>query len=259
MNDLRKEDWEQAALRSEIMFSLALGGVENQYDNFIHIHNPFVPWAGDFNRTVGARISDYSDFELLVEKVGKIHREKGLNPPDRYDIYPPVLNRESWGEYLRNRGFILTTALFLYAEPQGGTLSEGFSLVTSSESGYCEWFDNQQKDTEYYNDKWFEMILPMKKKFIRIFKHYRLMKDNEIVGWLYAAFIDNYCRLFEVEIDKRFRGRGYGRILLNGIRSEAGKRQAEFILLQTSESLRDFYEKSGFLECTRNSVVFGGN
>ena len=72
---------------------------------------------------------------------------------------------------------------------------------------------------------------------------------------MYSANLGKYSRLFEVEIEQHFQGQGMGRLLLQAIISEGYSQGAEHILLQANDRLRLFYEKSGFRECSQNSII----
>ena len=50
-------------------------------------------------------------------------------------------------------------------------------------------------------------------------------------------------------------GQGLGRLLMSAIRAEGARQDLEWLLLRTSESRRGYYEKCGFQECLRSSVI----
>ncbi len=252
---MERMNWDEKALHSEIEYSKALGGKAVEYRNFIYIYNKSVPWGGDFNRVVGAKISDFKSFSEMVEQVENIHKKKKLERPDRYDIYPPALYEGIWNSFLSKMGYNLTTVIFFYSPTVDKNLSSELTLYSPSESEYIEWFHHQQKTRSYFEEEWFQRLKPLKLNFIKIFKPYWLLRNQKIVGWIYCACFDEYCRLFEVEIEEECRGCGLGRILLDAIRIECGKQGVRFVLLQSSERLRNFYERSNFKECTKNSVI----
>ncbi|MEI2420342.1 GNAT family N-acetyltransferase, partial [Arthrospira platensis SPKY2] len=59
-----------------------------------------------------------------------------------------------------------------------------------------------------------------------------------------------------VEIVESWCGRGFGLRLLQAIRVAAGALGATYALLQSGESLRPFYEKAGWRECVRSSIIW---
>ncbi len=105
-------DWAEKALLSEIEFSKALKSQPTDYPNFIHLYNPYVPWGGDYNRSVKVVLPSLAAFDDVNSQVAAIHRQKGLEPPDRFDVVPPVLDEDQWQNFLRQRGFSLRTAVF---------------------------------------------------------------------------------------------------------------------------------------------------
>jgi GNAT superfamily N-acetyltransferase len=94
--------------------------------------------------------------------------------------------------------------------------------------------------------------------FARVFRPYWLTREGDLVGWVYCAVLGEYARLFEVEVTEEFRGQGLGKELLGAVRIEGHRLGARFILLQAGEKLRPFYERVGFAECARNSIIWLG-
>jgi hypothetical protein len=133
-------DWAANALLSEIEFSKALKSQPTTYPCFIHLYNPHVPWGGDYNRAVGVKLTDFESFDGVDAQVAEIHRQKGLEPPDRFDIAPPVLDEIKWQEYLTPRGYTLRTAIFFQAPAQPVELPAGFSLYHPSTDEYMAWY-----------------------------------------------------------------------------------------------------------------------
>ncbi|MFH1940136.1 MAG: GNAT family N-acetyltransferase [bacterium] len=252
---MNKINWGEIALHSEIEYSKARGGKPTKHKNFIHIYNKQVPYSGDYNRAVGVKISDYKSFEKVVEEVEKIHSEKKLDKPDRYDIYPPAMKEENWQGYLSKRGYNIHTVVFLCSRSFYKPIPEEIKLYLPSKNEYIKWYYEQQNLRSHFDEEYFNLIKPSQLNFIKIFKPYWLIEKDMIKGWVYCANLGEYCRLFEVEIKEEFRGCGLGTILLNAIRNEAGKQNAKYVLLSTGEDLRKFYEKAGFIECVKNSVI----
>ena len=248
-------NWERNALDSEVEYSRALKSEAVEYLKFIHMYNAFVPWSGDFNRAVGVKITDFQSFEEIICQVERIHKEKNLERPDRYDIYSPTLDRSLWQDYLLEKGYKLDTAIFFCAPTLSEYLPSGFTLKVPSEQEYIDWYRHLIQLRGYYDEQWFQMLVPLQLHFIRVFKPYWLLREGDLVGWVYCANLGEYVRLFEVEINQDFRGQGFGILLLRAIRMECDKPGAQFILLQSGESLRNFYEKAGFRECASNSIV----
>ena len=115
-------DWAANALLSEIEFSKALKSQPTTYPSFIHLFNPHVPWGGDYNRVVGVKLTDFGSFDGVYAQVEEIHHQKGLEPPDRFDIAPPTLDENMWQGYLNAEGYTLRTAIF-FQTPTGRLLA----------------------------------------------------------------------------------------------------------------------------------------
>lgn len=248
-------DWRKCALRSEIEFSKALLSQPVIYTDFIHLFNPHVPWGGDFNRIIDGKITRLDQFDRIVTQVNRIHKDKGLDKPDRFDIRAPVLDETHWKDYLLDRGYRLLTAIFFNSPTQLIELPTGFTLYTPTPGEYFDWYEGSTKLNSYYEDGWFKRHLSLKANFIQVFKPYWLLNGKDLVGWVYSANLGRYTRLFEVEIDKSFRGSGMGRLLLQAMIGEGYRQATDYVLLQSSEQLRQFYEKCGFRECSSNSVI----
>lgn len=249
-------DWVQTALDSEIEFSKAYKSQPRVYSNFIHLYNQSVPWGGDFNRAVGVRLTDFDSFDQIVAQVEQIHKDKGLDRPSRYDLYPPALDEGLWRDYLAQRGYRLETAVFFYSPAADEVLVSEFALYTPSWDEYLEWYCSLAKSRGYYDEQRFQMVKSLQENFVRVFKPYWLLKNDEMVGWVYCANLGKYTRLFDVGVRPEFRGQGLGKTLLQAIKIESGRQGAQFVLLQAGERLRQFYEKSGFRECSKNSIIW---
>ncbi|MGE5674962.1 MAG: GNAT family N-acetyltransferase [Mycobacterium leprae] len=249
-------DWESRAVESEIAFSQALGGQPVEYPDFIHMCNPYVPWNGDFNRAVGVKLTDLGSFDELVSEVERIHRAKGLDRPNRYDLYPPGLDPGLWQGPLRAQGYHLETAIFFSAPALAESLPEEFTLTIPAEEEYLAWFRALVQARGYYTAEWFEQVRPLQLGFTKLFRPYWLFRSGELVAWVYCAHLGEYTRLFEVEVDESCRGQGLGTLLLHAVRAESGRLGAGAVLLQTGEELRGFYERAGFRECSRSSIIW---
>jgi len=249
-------NWDEVALSSEIEYSKALKSEPVEYPRFTHLYNPFVPWGGDFNRAVGVKITDFQSFEDITSQVESIHREKALERPGRFDIYPPVLKENIWRNYLLDKGYRLSTALFFSAPPLEYTLPPEFTLENPSQDEYIAWFCHIVQSRGYFEEEWFQKVKPLQLNFASIFKPYWLLRGSDLVGWVYCAALEGYARLFEVEVVEDYRGKGMGGLLLKAIRAEGKKMGVQSILLQSEESLRRFYEGAGFQECTRNTSIW---
>jgi len=185
-------DWDNMALHSELTYSEALGGEIRDFNNFIHIYNRSVPYGGDFNRAAGIKLNNCGDFASIERAVRAIHKEYNLNRPDRYDIYPPVLNRDIWSDYLASRGYYLCDVIFYQSKITDKKTS--YPLYVPSPDEYLDWFTAEQKGKDYYDAGWFEIIKPLQMNFIKIFKPYWLIEEHIIKGRVYGANSGEYFR-----------------------------------------------------------------
>lgn len=248
-------NWDERALNSELEFSKALLSQPIEYPDFIHMYNSYVTWCGDFNRVLRVKITDFQSFDNIVTQMEQIHREKGLDKPDRYDIRTPVLDEKQWHDHLLQKGYSLQTAIFFNTPTKEMELPNGYSLYSPSNTEYFDWYSVLAKSQGYYDEYWFKQHLPLKANFIQVFKPYWLLKNKDQVGWVYSSNLGKYSRLFEIEIEQHFQGQGMGRLLLQAIINEGYRQGAEYVLLQANNRLRPFYEKCGFIECSKNSII----
>jgi GNAT superfamily N-acetyltransferase len=249
------EEWAKRALESEIELSKGWGGKPIEYESFIHILNEIVPWSGDLNRAVGVKLTDFKSFEVIVKQVESLHTEKGIERPDRYDIAFPPLDEKVWSSFLSEKGFRLGTVIFFYSPALDKQLPSGFELFSPNVDEHLKWYEESVKIKGYYNEDDFKKLKLLELNFIKTFKPYWLMKQGKMIGSVYCANLGEYSRLFAVEIKEEFRGQGFGTLLMDSIRIEAGKAKSKYILIQTDEKVRKFYEKQGFKECARYSVI----
>ena len=73
-------DWCEEAVRSEVAYSVARGGVPSEHASFIHVLNTAVPWSRDYNRAIGVRASNVAELEHVTYSVARIHEESGRSP-----------------------------------------------------------------------------------------------------------------------------------------------------------------------------------
>jgi GNAT superfamily N-acetyltransferase len=241
-------DWAANALVSEIEFSKALKSQPTTYPNFIHFYNPYVPWGGDYNRAVGVNLTGLESFDEVKANIG-------LEPPDRFDIAPPALDENTWQEYIKCRGYVLWTAIFFQSPAQPVELPAGFTLYHPSTDEYATWYIKLAEEQGYASAEWFKPSLSLRENFIQVYQPYWLKRYEEQVGWVYAAHLGDFSRLFEVEIKPQFQRQRMGSLLMQAVIAEGFSQGTRHILLKTTERLSPFYEKCGFHECTRNSII----
>jgi GNAT superfamily N-acetyltransferase len=248
-------NWAEVALRSEVEYSKALGSVATAYADYVHLHNAALPWGGDFNCAVGVQITDYASFDRIVARVERIHEEKGLERPDRYDVHPPPLDEVTWGDHLAEKGYRLGRSVWFCAATREASLPAGVELYTPCEEAYIAWYHERQRTQAWYDEGAWQRLRPLQVGFARVFVPYWLLRDGARVGWVYCGYLGDYGSLFDVWIEPAYRGQGLGRVLMNAIRIKGRRRGIQYLLLRTSESRRGFYEKCGFEECLQSSTI----
>ncbi|MEZ4733430.1 MAG: GNAT family N-acetyltransferase [Caldilineaceae bacterium] len=255
---MTQPDWTTAALHSEIAVSTAYGGVPTAYPTFTHIHNSFVPWAGDFNRAVGIQCTSYNSFLAAVAQVEDRHQTLRLDPPTRFDLHPSTGAEPSWVAQLANHNSRVETALFFQSPTQQIATTQQLTLYTPTPEEYTTWYHQRQQAQSFYTVTYWDVLLPLQLRFIQTFQPYWLLYNSQMVGWVYCAVLGGYSRLFEVEISESWRGRGFGTALLHLLQTHCYQQGITHILLQSGERLRPFYERAGFQICVRNRVVWRG-
>lgn len=253
---MKQLDWATAALASEIALSVAYGGVPIVYPTFTHIHNPFVSWSGDFNRAVGIRCTSLNSFLTVVAQVEQLHQALRLDPPTRFDLHPSTGTEPSWVAQLVDHNYRVETALFFQAPAQQIATAQHLTLYTPTAEEYIAWYHQRQQAQSFYTVDYWKALLPLQLRFIQTFQPYWLLHNGQMVGWAYCAVLGDYCRLFEVEIGKARRGRGFGTALLHLLQIQCHQQGITHILLQSGERLRPFYERADFQICVRNPVVW---
>ncbi len=248
-------DWMARAVESEVAYSEARGGTATAYDDFIHIHNPHVTWGGDYNRAVGVRAASLDEFAGIVQRVERLHEEKGLPRPDSYDTYPSIEGDGGWIERLDEIGHQSWTDVFFKLEVAAVKLPDAFEWRPVEEDDYLEWRRAMQEEENWFDAEAWELGLPVERQFVQVYKPYWLFENGRLVAWVHCANLGSHFRLFDVEVDRPLQGRGYGGILLQAVSAEANAQAVPHILIRCIERLRGFYETYGFEECGRGTVV----
>ena len=102
-------------------------------------------------------------------------------------------------------------------------------------------------DQEYEHERY---SLDMVKTSIEDDKYYNviLSVDGIDVGYLSATMVSDECELIKIVVRKSFRGKGYGKILMNDLFRECRKRCVKKIFLEVRENnsmAKSLYENCG--------------
>lgn len=253
-NTLIQPDWAKISIDSEIELTKAYGGISKRHDNFTHVRNPFVPWNGDFNRAINVTAGSIDEMEDVLNQVKDIHRHNKLDPPNRYDIAPGVKIENTWVDQFSKKKLVFSNAVFMQAESQD-ILTED-KLYKPSTAEYFNWYHSMLKSRDYYQEDWYTKLKPLQTSFINVFELYWFKLGNDMIGSVYVAKLDGYARLFDVEIDETFQGKGFGKQMMIAVRGIAYNLGLKYILIETSGHLPDFYVKCGFVECVRSKILW---
>lgn len=252
---MRRIDWSARAVESEVAYSVARGGVATEHEGFIHVHNPHVPWCGDYNRALGVHASSLDEFAGIARRVERIHESNGVPRPDSYDTYPSVGGDGDWIDRLDEIGHRSWTEVYFKLEVVPTELPDTFEWRPVGEDDYLEWRRAMQEKGGWFDAEAWELGLPLEQKFIEVYRPYWLFEKDELVAWVHCANLGDYFRQFDVEVDASLQGRGYGRILLQAVSAEAGAQGVSHVLIRCGERLRGFYEACGFQECAKGSII----
>ncbi|MDO9026932.1 MAG: GNAT family N-acetyltransferase, partial [bacterium] len=225
-------DWGQLSVDSEINLSKAYGGIPEKHDHYIHITNPFVPWNGDFNRAVNVSPDSVDGLDVIIREVRDIHRNKKLDPPNRYDLGPEIKIDNALESSFVAKNMKFSEAVFMQAQSQDN--SSGDSLYAPSSDEYFNWYRTKMGGRDYFTDEYYSLLKPLQSAFIKVFKPYWFYVADEIVGSVYIADLGGYARLFEVEIEEKHQGRGLGLKMMGAVRHKVKLLGLKYILLETS-------------------------
>jgi GNAT superfamily N-acetyltransferase len=247
-------DWMARAVESEVAYSVAKGGVATDHGDFIYVHNPLVPWLGDYTRAVGVRAADRAAFLETARRVEDLNRERKLARADCYDTYPTV-EGDDWLDDFGDTEYRVSPKVFLRLEVCARSLPRRFTWRQLEEDEYLCWRHEQTKSFDWFDEDEWQRGLPTERSFIRVYRPFWLLEDGELVAWVHCANLGGYFRLFDVEVDEPRRGRGYGRHLLTAVAAEAASQGVPHVLIRCTERLRGYYETCGFAECCRSTVI----
>jgi len=249
-------DWGQLSVDSEINLSKAYGGIPEKHDHYIHITNSFVPWNGDFNRAVNVSPDSVDDLDVIIREVRDIHRNKKLDPPNRYDLGPEIKIDNAWESNFIAKNMKFSEAVFMQAQSQEAPSDSDNYLYAPGADEYFSWYRTKMEGRNYFTEEYYKMLKPLQSSFITVFKPYWFKVADEIVGSVYIADFSEYARLFEVEIEENRQGRGLGLKMMKAVRHKVKLLGLKYVLLETSGGLPRFYEKCGFKECIRSKILW---
>ena len=251
---MQRIDWMARAVESEVAYSVARGGVATDHGDFMYVHNPHVPWVGDYTRAIGVKVSDSESFANVVKRVEELNRERQLPRPDCYDTYPSS-DGDAWISSFDSSEYRPMPRVFFRLDVANTGLPPGFTWRPVEEDEFLAWRHNQMQAQDWFDAAEWELGLPLERQFLQVYKPYWLFENGQLVAWVHCANLGSHFRLFDVEVDTPLLGRGYGRILLQAVSAEASAQGVPHILIRCVERLRGFYETCGFEECGKGTVI----
>ena len=249
---MKQNNWTERAIKSEIEYSIARGGILQKYDSFYHISNQYVKYSGDYNRALSLRFNNTENLLHTIDDIKQVHIDNNFDTPDYIDFQGEYDFSEEELSMLKNNGYSVTEALFLSAKVKQCKLEKEFQIYQPDEKEIIEHLKSEQIKYGYYDSNIFQSTdIKLELSFTQKFKPYWLLKNKEPIGSFYLAKIDNYCRLFSVEINEQFQNKGYGKILMSCARNIAFENKSDYILLNTEIKNIKFYEKCDFKICAK--------
>jgi ribosomal-protein-alanine N-acetyltransferase len=78
-----------------------------------------------------------------------------------------------------------------------------------------------------------------------------LMLDNTLIGFLISSIIQDECHIMNLCVDSKYRGSGYGRLILNKLHDEIATINCKTVFLECRPSnifAMNLYESEGYNE-----------
>ncbi|HQO10425.1 MAG TPA: GNAT family N-acetyltransferase [Clostridiales bacterium] len=243
-------NWTNKAIESEIEYTLARGSVTVEHNNFTLLENMFVKWSGDFNRVVKIKAHNIDSLLNTISEIEELFISKGIECPVYLDLDESFVPGKDYSEKLEDRGYSLRKEPFLFSETTNTHLPDDYKLVKMTDEESLSLLKEEQVNNGYYSESEFENTdKKLHIMFIDKFGHYKLVKNDEKIGTVYIALIDDYCRLFSVVINEKVRNCGHGKALIECIKEFGSRSGKSYILLNSPERNFGFYEKCGFNIC----------
>ena len=244
-------NWTQKAIESEIEYTLARGSERRDYGNFSLLENKFVKWSGDFNRAVMIKADSAGSLSNTISAIEELHKTKGLEDPVYMDFDETLIFKNEYSEIIENKGYYLQQEAFLISQTKDCQLPGGFRFLPMTDEETIALLKQEQIDGGYYLENEFETIdKKLHLLFTKRFRHFKLTLNDETVGSVYLAYMDDYCRLFSVVINENFRNRGYGKMLMECVKDHGKRSDRSYILLNSPARNLGFYDKCGFTSCS---------
>ena len=135
-------------------------------------------------------------------------------------------------------------------------MENNVKLIKENNDFFREWIIEEWKHHNTVDDVYqLRIIKPEELKFDKNEEYYKIMNDNEMVGFI---GIKNYDKeyLYRFFIDEKNRNKGIGTIALNKIIDMAREQNKDMTLEVIGDNIaRDLYERLGFKTHYRRMVL----
>lgn len=136
-------------------------------------------------------------------------------------------------------------------------MENNVKLIKENNDFFREWIIEEWKHHNTVDDVYqLRIIKPEELKFDKNEEYYKIMNDNEMVGFIGIKNYDKELYLYRFFIDEKNRNKGIGTIALNKIIDMARKQNKDMTLEVIGDNIaRDLYERLGFKTHYRRMVL----
>lgn len=136
-------------------------------------------------------------------------------------------------------------------------MENNVKLIKENNDFFREWIIEEWKHHNTVDDVYqLRIIKPEELKFDKNEEYYKIMNDNEMVGFIGIKNYDKELYLYRFFIDEKNRNKGIGMIALNKIIDMAREQNKDMTLEVIGDNIaRDLYERLGFKTHYRRMVL----
>ena len=136
-------------------------------------------------------------------------------------------------------------------------MENNVKLIKEHNDFFREWIIEEWKHHNTVDDVYqLRIIKPEELKFDKNEEYYKIMNDNEMVGFIGIKNYDKELYLYRFFIDEKNRNKGIGTIALNKIIDMAREQNKDMTLEVIGDNIaRDLYERLGFKTHYRRMVL----
>ncbi|CDE90978.1 acetyltransferase gnat family [Clostridium sp. CAG:389] len=136
-------------------------------------------------------------------------------------------------------------------------MENNVKLIKENNDFFREWIIEEWKHHNTVDDVYqLRIIKPEELKFDKNEEYYKIMNNNEMVGFIGIKNYDKELYLYRFFIDEKNRNKGIGTIALNKIIDMAREQNKDMTLEVIGDNIaRDLYERLGFKTHYRRMVL----